>query len=852
MKYLKLNIITAFVLCLLCLNAKAQCVDDGNYWIESWTSCSISENPNTLRGDSYWLLFEFTEPQAISTTHFWNANRLGESGKGAKTVYLDVSIDGTNWTQVGPESYTWNQGTELENYQGFAGPDLSSFGFIEKILITIVDNHDNSNCISISEMRFDIDTEACYGEIDICGNCNGPGYNLYYEDADSDGLGNPNSSMEACTLPVGYVDNNDDNCDNGLISWDDIAYIFIDNGCLGCHNGPGGLGNLDLTSFEGISEGGDLCGSAVLSGSVLVDIISISNYDGCSSTIPFPSMNERVGGAVDATELQLLQTWIDNGALEDCNCPDGSPDFDQDGVCDASDLCNGLDDALIGSPCDDGDPCTISEIITADCECVGIPALDSDFDGVCDELDLAPNDPCTADGIFGLPELDGWFANESNDCDQDGFLVSLGDLNDFDECISDQGSSLNPQCACLGDQSIGGAVFVEEFNVYNAHLIAGKPDSALTGAIGSKDYLDISYPYLEIGTEICFVIGFGDPVGGVQFEVNDLGFYKFENPDPTLINYELQTICFPTFVAGPQEIRISRYITGAVKIDGSTYEFCPCTESDINNALTACACPNDFSSDVGSYTGSFGIFNAEEAGGAPDGVFTNAISFGDSLILSYPALPENYEICVDILFVEIDAIVSFDFNNENLTIVNPAGLGEYGIVQKICFEPNTNQSLELVIKDIGPGAFRVDGSTNIYCNPCTSDTDQDGVCDDIDICLTGDDSLDQDADGIPDACDTCDGNIVNTPCDDGNNCTFNDIYDSNCNCIGTEVYYESVDGLHGGLDLHTIDSISLSGDFEVLSNGYFRAGKVITIEPGFETKEFMSLEIQIEECSTGN
>lgn len=36
---------------------------------------------------------------------------------------------------------------------------------------------------------------------------------LWYEDADQDGLGNPNASRSSCTQPVGYVENNDDNDD---------------------------------------------------------------------------------------------------------------------------------------------------------------------------------------------------------------------------------------------------------------------------------------------------------------------------------------------------------------------------------------------------------------------------------------------------------------------------------------------------------------------------------------------------------------------------------------------------------------------------------------------------------------
>ncbi len=852
MRNFRIDILITLVFCFFLFEGNTQCTDQSNYWIESWTSCTETANPNSTRGNSYWLLFEFTEPQAISTTHFWNANRVGESGSGAKTVFIDVSTDGTTWSQVGSGSFIWPQASELDTYEGFDGPDLQSFGFIEKILVTFQDNHDNSSCVSVSELRFDIDETACYGEIDACGICDGPGMATYYEDADSDGLGNPQSTIEACVIPSGYVENNEDNCDNGLIGWEDVGHVFIDNGCTGCHGGSSPASNLDLNSYAGISSGGDICGVDILTGSVLVDIISIPNYDGCSSPIPFPSMNERVGGVVDADELLLLQTWIDHGALLDCNCPDGSPDKDLDGICDFSDLCDGLNDALIGTSCDDGDPCTIEEVITINCECVGIPAPDSDFDGVCDIQDLSPNDPCTADGQPGFPEPADWFANGNNDCDLDGITIILGDLNDYDECINAKGLSLNASCTCPEEEVIGGPSLLESEGIFNDFYAVGIPDGRMTGSIGFLDYLDLEVSYVEVGTEICFSVGFGDEVGGVQFEVNDLGYYKYANPNPSLSDFEIQVVCFPTFMIGPQKIRVSRYIQGAIRIDGASYEFCPCTESDPLKEFASCVCPDDMTEVGGNLVSSFGINNPEEANGLPDGIFSNSFASNDSMVLSYPAMAENYEICFDILFTEIDGRVSFDFNGENKSIVNPVGNEEDNETQTICIKTNSNEALDLVVKEIGVGFIYLDGSIARHCNPCVSDTDQDGVCDIDDLCLMGDDALDEDGDGIPDACDTCNANLIGAPCDDNDNCTYNDLYDSNCNCVGTPIFYESVNGLQGPQVLHAIDSISLTGDFEILSNGSYKAGKNISIEPGFETKEFMSLEIQIDNCSVDN
>ncbi|MGB0861482.1 MAG: discoidin domain-containing protein [Saprospiraceae bacterium] len=70
------------------------------------------------------------------------------------------------------------------------------------------------------------------------------------------------------------------------------------------------------------------------------------------------------------------------------------------------------------------------------------------------------------------------------------------------------------------------------------------------------------------------------------------------------------------------------------------------------------------------------------------------------------------------------------------------------------------------------------------CN-CSADVDNDFVCDDVDACIGHDDSEDADNDGIPDGCDNCDNTTIGTPCNDGNDCTYNDIRQADCSCVGT-------------------------------------------------------------------
>jgi hypothetical protein len=106
--------------------------------------------------------------------------------------------------------------------------------------------------------------------------------------------------------------------------------------------------------------------------------------------------------------------------------------------------------------------------------------------------------------------------------------------------------------------------------------------------------------------------------------------------------------------------------------------------------------------------------------------------------------------------------------------------------------------------------------TDVNCN-CAGvllDSDNDGVCDQADICDNGDDNIDSDSDGIPDACDNCDNSLVGTACNDNNPCTINDVYDTNCNCVGTfngtdtdnDGVCDAFDICAGGDDLLDIDS----------------------------------------------
>jgi hypothetical protein len=89
---------------------------------------------------------------------------------------------------------------------------------------------------------------------------------------------------------------------------------------------------------------------------------------------------------------------------------------------------------------------------------------------------------------------------------------------------------------------------------------------------------------------------------------------------------------------------------------------------------------------------------------------------------------------------------------------------------------------------------------NCECKGFFIDTDQDGICNKEDKCPFGNDNEDDDKDGIPNACDDTLGECkLGKSCNDGDECTENDVYDANCNCHGTLIDKDG-DGICAALD----------------------------------------------------
>ncbi len=118
---------------------------------EAWISCIPSINPNSTRGLSHWIMYDFGEVYKLGQSHFWNINTAGKTGAGIKTAYLDYSNDGINWTEWG--TFDLEEANASGFYEGEDGPDLNELE-AQYLLITVIDNYGNL-CHGLSEIRIE-------------------------------------------------------------------------------------------------------------------------------------------------------------------------------------------------------------------------------------------------------------------------------------------------------------------------------------------------------------------------------------------------------------------------------------------------------------------------------------------------------------------------------------------------------------------------------------------------------------------------------------------------------------------------------------------------------------------------
>jgi len=219
---------------------------------------------------------------------------------------------------------------------------------------------------------------------------------------------------------------------------------------------------------DGVCDANDICPGSDDNADADADGVP----DGCDICPGFDDNTDGDGdGVPDGCDSCPLDANDDSDGDGVCDsndiCPgsDDNADADGDGIPDGCDQCPAQDDALIGTSCDDGDPCTANDVYDTACNCAGTPTSDSDGDGVCDAADICPGFDDNADGDSdGVPNgcdiCPGFDDNADGDSDgvPDGCDICPG----FDDNVDGDGDGVPDGCdACpldANDDSDGDGV----------------------------------------------------------------------------------------------------------------------------------------------------------------------------------------------------------------------------------------------------------------------------------------------------------------------------------------------------------------------------------------------------------
>ncbi|MEZ4993501.1 MAG: NPCBM/NEW2 domain-containing protein [Saprospiraceae bacterium] len=414
-------------------------------------------------------------------------------------------------------------------------------------------------------------------------------------------------------------------------------------------------------------------------------------------------------------------------------------------------------DCVPGTPCDDGNDCTINDQLDAICDCVGT-LIDSDGDGVCDTDDICPGSDDTVDSDYdGIP--DG--------CDDQYCPIDfVSDLNWVGTPINGSGSVKKDISNGNGVITIDGVSYDKGLGVH-AH-------SEVTYDISGQGY-ETFLSYTGIDDE-CLT-------GAVIFEVYTDGNLVYQSP--ALVRGGDPAIPIAVDVTGVSELKL--VVTagnGTLACDHADWAYARLERCCSVSGLTGTACddgdPCTIDDQYDEYCNCAGTLVTDDTDG--DGVCDAADicpGSNDLADADGDGVPDGCDVCPgsdDTADTDGDGVPNgCDMCPGSDDTVDADG---DGIPDGCDVCPGSDDTMDADGDGVPDGCDVCSGSDD------TVDSDGDGVPDGCDICPGFDDSIDDNDNGIPDGCDDC-ITMQGMSCDDGDPCTVNDVYDDSCNCVGT-------------------------------------------------------------------
>jgi len=655
-----------------------------------------------------------------------------------------------------PESITISNGI---NDPLFSNIGVQSFeGFVSSILIYVADGECDPE---LPGLLCDDGDPCTVGETfdELC-NCNGG----MFVDEDEDGV---------CDAEDQCPGENDNIIGTPCDDLDDCTENDVYQSNCEC------LGEFQDADEDGVCDAEDICTN--FNDSLLGT--SCDDDDPCTE-------NDTYQIIIDTDECGCIGTFVDSDGDEVCDffdcddndsnifpgapCDDGdpctisdeyvlndgfgcdciglqTPDSDNDGVCNALDICNGLDDALLGTPCDDGDACTENDVYVgfdeAFCDCAGTPTPDSDDDGVCDALDVCDgfddallgtacddDDPCTENDVFtnvgeSVCDCQG---TPTPDSDDDGVCDALDVCDGFDDTL------LGTSCDD-GDPCTENDVYVNLGDSVCDCQGTSTPDVDQDGVCAAIDPNDndpcvpVFDPNNPDCVEGCTLVSL------VDFENEELDIWNDGGSNAFIIN----------------NASFANSGTYAYILRGNTQESSSLFTDPLN--LTG----------FGSVELSFNFYGF-------------SMETNDRFVVEL-STNNNYQV--------IQTFTSgIDFSNGDQINLSVAISGPFSNSTEIRFRSQSNSTADYTILD--DIRLEVCGISQV-CPDGDPDSDGDGICNSEDNCpnTSNTDQADMDEDGIGDVCDNCPevhGANPGDSCDDGNSCTINDMFTNNCECVGQE------------------------------------------------------------------